>query len=303
MKNVPPFDETCGCGPDRPPRGWALITGASSGLGRALAVRCYAGGWGVILVARREDLLRDLAAELTGPDVDAPATPPTPPRVLSVPLDLALPDALDRLEAAIAAAGLSRECVTLLLNNAGVGDHGLFLDLTPGRREEMIALNVAALTRLAHFFAPHMRPGATICNIASVAAFTPGPLMAVYYATKAYALSLGQALHQELRPRGVRVVTACPGPFRSEFHGRAGIGGASAPGSAGRLPSAERVADRVLAAVRRGRAVAPLGAAAWIWAVLGPRLPRGVARRFIRFLQDRRRCRCSQSEGDKSPSL
>lgn len=270
-----PGDEGCGCGFNPPPRGWALITGASSGLGRALARRCLDAGWGLILVARREEALRE------------PAWSERP--VLAIPLDLARPDAPRRLDDAIAEAGLSRGCVTLLLNNAGTGDYGLFLDLTPERREEMIALNVAALTRLVHLFAPVMRPGSTICNIASVAAFTPGPLMAVYYATKAYVLSLGQALHQELQPRGVRVVTVCPGPFQSEFHRQAGIGGVTAGQGRGYLPSADWVAERVLLAVRRRRAVVPIGAAAALWAFVGPRLPRGIARRLIRFLQDRRR--------------
>lgn len=277
----------CCCEGSRPPRGWALITGASSGLGRSLARLCLDSGWGVVLVARRERALRELAGELEAAGPAGPAGPAgTAPVVLPVVLDLADADAVDRLCATLDQESIPLQCITLVINNAGVGDHGLFLDLPADRMEEMIAVNVGAVTRLAHRFAPAMRPGAVICTVASVAAFVPGPLMAVYYATKAYTLSLGEALHQELKPRGVRVVTVCPGPFRSEFHARAGIGGA---GAEQRLPSAEHVARRVMAAVRRGRAVAPVGAGSTVWAVVGPRLPRALARRFIGFLQARRR--------------
>ncbi len=249
---------------------WALITGASSGLGRALARRCARDGWNLVLVARRQEALQELARQLEAV------------QVLTVPLDLRRNDAIDHLQERLAAAQIPLSRVGMLINNAGVGDHGPFTDLPADRLEAMLQVNVAAVTRLVYRFAREMTPGSTICTVASVAAFTPGPLMAVYYATKAYVLSLGEALHRELHPRGIRVVTVCPGPFRSEFHAAAGIREARG------LPSEDRVARRVLAAIRRGRPVAPVGFGARVWAWVGPRLPRSWAVRIIHALQRRR---------------
>lgn len=264
-------------------RGWALVTGASSGLGRALARRCVVAGWDVVLVARRKEALREIAGELEHAQ-RARGTGHTPSRaqIHVVALDLAAERAIERLEAELATAGIDPASITLLVNNAGVGELGPFIKNTTEQIDAAIALNVRAVTQVVHRFAPLMRPGSTICTIASVAAFAPGPLMAVYYATKAYALSLGEALHEELRPRGIRVVTVCPGPFRSGFHASAGIR------AAGRLPTSDMVAVRVMRAVKRGRAVTPIGFGAWIWALTAPRLPRVFARRIIGWLQARR---------------
>jgi uncharacterized protein len=258
-------------------RGRALITGASSGLGRALAFRCARSGWDLLLVARRETELRELAGAISAEEGLAAVD------VAVIALDLCLPDAIPQLESGLAAIGIRPEEFTLLINNAGTGDHGPFLESEPARLDRAIALNIQVPTRLTRRLAPDMRPGGTICMIASVAAFTPGPLMATYYATKSYLLSLGEALHEELRPRGLRVTVACPGPFRSAFHAAAGIN------STERLPSADSIAAGVLAAIRRGRVVAPLGAGPWLWSLIGPRLPRFLARRLVHRVQLRRR--------------
>lgn len=257
-------------------RGRALITGASSGLGRALAFRCARMGWDLLLVARREKELRDLAIAIT-------AESSTEVNVAVIPLDLCVPGAIRSLESQLAGRNIRLEEITLLVNNAGIGDYGPFLESEPDRLQQAITLNVQVPTELTRRLAPAMKPGGAICMIASVAAFSPGPLMATYYATKAYLLSLGEALHEELRPRGLRVTVACPGPFHSAFHAAAGIGAIE------RLPSADRIAKAILKAVHSGRVVAPIGAGPLVWALIGPRLPRFPVRRMVHCVQRRRR--------------
>ena len=186
----------------------ALVTGASAGLGvefaRALAKR----GRRLVLAARRKDRLDALAAELGN--------------ARAVAVDLAEAGSVARLMADIEAAG---EQVELLVNNAGFGLKGRFAALDGARQREMIDLNVAALTELCRAVAPGMieRRSGAILNVASTAAFQPGPGMAVYFATKAYVLSLSEALHEELKPHGIHVSALCPGPTRTEFGAVAGF--------------------------------------------------------------------------------
>jgi len=161
------------------------------------------------LAARRTDRIESLAGELGN--------------ARAVTADLAKPDGVDRLMRNIADAG---EHVELLVNNAGFGLGGRFAELDAKRQREMIDLNVGALTDLARAVAPGMieRKSGGILNVASTAAFQPGPGMAVYFATKAYVLSLSEALHEELRPHGIKVSALCPGPTRTEFGVVAGFG-------------------------------------------------------------------------------
>ena len=180
----------------------ALVTGASAGLGVDFARQLAAQGRRLVLVARRLDLLAKLADELG----DARA----------VELDLSLPDAADRLLADLAAHG---EHVELLVNNAGFGLTGRFAALDGKRQRQMIDLNCGALTELAHAVLPAMldRGSGAILNVASTAAFQPGPGMAVYFATKAFVLSFSEALHEEVKGKGVTVTALCPGPTATEF--------------------------------------------------------------------------------------
>jgi short-subunit dehydrogenase len=184
-------------------RAVTLITGASAGLGAEFARACAARGEALALVARRRDRLEALKAELAG-DVHIFAA------------DLALPGAAQSLIAELAAEGLA---VGTLINNAGFGLAGKFAERPLERQREMIDLNVRTLTELCHLVIPGMRAAGkgAICNVASTAAFQPGPNMAVYYATKAYVLSFTEALHHELRDTGIRVSALCPGPTTSEF--------------------------------------------------------------------------------------
>jgi len=188
----------------------ALITGASAGLGAEFARQLARRGTRLVLVARREDRLQTLADEVGNARVIA--------------ADLSAHHAADRLVADLDAAG---DEVELLINNAGFGQIGRFASLDAKRQREMIDLNIGTLTDLCRVIAPRMieRKSGGILNIASTAAFQPGPNMAVYFATKAYVLSFTEALHEELKPLGVHVSALCPGPTRTEFGDVAGFGG------------------------------------------------------------------------------
>jgi uncharacterized protein len=194
-----------------PSRPTALVTGASGGIGRDLAKLLAAGGHDLILVARSVDALDLLAAELRREHGVAAAV---------VGADLSEADAGARVAAEVEARGLR---VDVLVNNAGVGLYGAYLE-TDGERElRMIQLNVMALTQLTKLLLPAMaaRRSGRIMNVASVAAFQPGPYMAVYYATKAYVLSYSEALAEELSGSGVTVTCLCPGVTSTNFQATA----------------------------------------------------------------------------------
>lgn len=188
----------------------ALITGASAGLGVEFARQLSRRGFALVLAARRKDRLEALAREVG----DARA----------VAIDLSKASAAAKLIADVEAAG---EQVELLVNNAGFGLIGQFAELDAKRERQMIDLNVGALTDLCRAVAPQMmaRRSGGILNVASTGAFQPGPKMAVYFATKAFVLSLSEALHEELKPHNVKVTCLCPGPTRTEFGEVAGFGG------------------------------------------------------------------------------
>ncbi len=185
----------------------ALVTGASSGIGEAIARELAQRGANVVLTARRAERLTALAAELSGLGIKAEAAP----------CDLADP-------AARAALAASHASTDILVNNAGLGVFGMFADADWNGLDQMLNVNVVALTHLTHLFAAGMsqRGFGRIMLVASTAAFQPVPLYAGYAATKAYVLSLGEALDVELKPNGVRVSTLCPGVTESEFFGVAG---------------------------------------------------------------------------------
>jgi short-subunit dehydrogenase len=189
-------------------RSIALITGSSAGLGVDFARQLAAQGRTLVLVARRKDRLDALAAQLGN--------------ARAVELDLSEAGAVDRLMADLAANG---EQVELLVNNAGFGLTGRFAKLDGKRQRQMIDLNCGALTELAHAVLPGMieRQSGAILNVASTAAFQPGPGMAVYFATKAFVLSFSEALHEEVKHQGVSVSALCPGPTATEFGQVAGF--------------------------------------------------------------------------------
>jgi len=188
----------------------ALVTGASAGLGVEFARQLSERGRRLVLAARRKERLEGLAAELG--------------KARAVAIDLSKKDAAAKLMADLEANG---EEIDLLVNNAGFGLIGRFAKADAKRLRQMIDLNVGTLTDLCRAVAPRMidRKSGGIINVASTAAFQPGPNMAVYFATKAFVLSLTEALHEELKPHGVHVTCLCPGPTRTEFGDVAGFGG------------------------------------------------------------------------------
>lgn len=188
--------------------GVALITGASAGLGVEFARQLSSKGHRLVLAARRKDRLDALVAELGN--------------ARAIEIDLSQPGATAVLMSDLREAG---DQVDILVNNAGFGLRGPFAELDAARQREMIDLNCGALTELCRAVAPAMleRRSGAILNVASTAAFQPGPWMAVYFATKAYVLSFTEALHEELKPHGVKVSALCPGPTRTEFGAVAGF--------------------------------------------------------------------------------
>jgi uncharacterized protein len=189
-----------------------LITGASAGIGAELARVFAAHGHELVLVARRQDRLEVLADEIAATGK---------PRPVVLPADLEQRDAAIKIRGQLLLLELEPEIV---VNNAGFGLVGSATALSRDEQLGMIDLNVRVLTELSLIFAESLiRHRGGILNVASVAAFLPGPSMAVYYATKAFVLSFTEALHQELAGRGVRVTALCPGPVVTEFQARSGM--------------------------------------------------------------------------------
>lgn len=245
-----------------------LITGASAGLGAEFARQCVTRGDEVVLVARRRDRLQALAVELG-------------PMAHVIEADLAGSEAPTRIVAEATRRGL---WVRTLINNAGFGVAGAFAALPLARQLEMVDLNIRALTELCHAVLGEMRrrgEGA-ILNVASTAAFQAGPHMAVYYASKAYVLSLSEALHQELKGSGIGVTALCPGPTATEFFAVAGA-------ADGRLA---RMATEPVAVVRAGldgltrnKAIVIPGAMNKLTAQSNRLLPRAAMRRIVARLK------------------
>jgi uncharacterized protein len=229
-------------------RSRALVTGASSGIGLAFARRLAASGYDLVVVARSGGRLHELADELKrdhGADTEVLAA------------DLTAEDGLAAVEARLRDAA---QPVDLLVNNAGFATFGRFADLPLAKELEEIELNVVALVRLSHAVLPGLleRKRGGIINVASLAAYQPGPYEATYCATKAFVNSFSQAIHEEVRGAGLTVLSLCPGLTRTEFQEKGG-------GDASEMPkllsqSAEEVAETAIKAFRRGRAVKVPGA-------------------------------------------
>jgi short-subunit dehydrogenase len=207
-----------------------LITGASSGIGRALAHLFAADGYALVLVARRATALEELANEIAQRDG-------VPARAL--PADLTESDAPARIASELRQLGVT---VDVLVNNAGFALQGSFASLPLDRQLSMVMLNVTALTALTHHLLPDMirRGRGGVLNVGSTAGFQPGPFMAVYYATKAYVNSFSQALGEELQGSGLKVSCLAPGPTATGFASEAGA--TESPLFAGVTATADEVA-------------------------------------------------------------
>jgi short-subunit dehydrogenase len=226
----------------------ALVTGASSGIGEALAHELASRGHDLVLVARSEPTLERVAAELRERH-GAGAT------VIS--MDLATPGAGTALADELVTSGVEPD---VLVNNAGFADFGEFMAADPAKLVMMANLNMVTLTELTRLVGARMvqRGSGRILNIASTAGFMPGPLMAQYYATKAYVLSLGEALADELSGTGVTITTLCPGPTASGFQDRAEMGDSKLVNGKA-LDSAASVAATGVDAMLAGKPVAVVG--------------------------------------------
>jgi short-subunit dehydrogenase len=194
------------------PRPVTLITGASAGIGVALARVFSRYGHELALVARREDRLQELADEIAAAGARRP---------IVITCDLSKPGAAQQVGKALLEQGAEPQFV---INNAGFGLVGPATARDRDEQLQMIDLNVRILTELSIAFVDSLvRHRGGLLNVGSIAGFLPGPGMAVYYATKAYVLSFTEALHSELTPRGIKVAVLCPGPVPTEFQARAGV--------------------------------------------------------------------------------
>ena len=245
----------------------ALITGASSGIGADLARLFARDGYNLVLVARREAKLRELGVAATV--IAADLTDPAAPR---------------RIAGELRAKSID---VDVLVNNAGVGLTGAFAETDLRKELEMIQVNIVALTELTKLLLPGMvaRRRGRILNVASTAAFQPGPLMAVYYATKAYVLSFSEAIAEELRETGVTVTALCPGPTETGFADAANVG-ATRLFTMTRPATSADVARAGYEAMQRGRRVVIPGAKNKLLAQSVRVSPRRLVTTIVRKMQE-----------------
>ncbi len=254
----------------------ALVTGASSGIGLDLAKRFAAEGYDVALVARSEGKLKEVAAALEAEHKV---------RTHVVTADLAKPGAADGLVAALEARAIE---VDVLVNNAGYASYGAFAETDLADELNMIQVNVVALTHLTKLLVRKMvaRREGRVLNLASTAAFQPGPLMAVYYATKAYVLSFSEALANETQGTGVSVTCLCPGPTKTGFQERAKM-------EESKLVKGKEIMDSLTVAragyeaLHRGQAVVIPGFMNKMMAQSVRFLPRSAITSIVRKVQDR----------------
>ncbi len=253
----------------------ALITGASTGIGYELAKFFSRNGHPLVLVSRNKERLDKIAGELKkefGVSV----------KVLAK--DLSRPGAASEIFEELERESLA---VDILVNNAGFGTHGLFYETALNPQLEMIQVNVTCLTHLTRLFLPGMlaRRRGRILNVASTAAFQPGPLMAVYFATKAYVLSFTEALANELGGTGVSATVLCPGATKTEFQERAGIKGMKLLKMG--MMDAETVAGMGYRALMDGEPVVIAGWRNKILAFLVRFAPRSLVMWAVRFFQEK----------------
>ena len=258
-----------------PPSETVLITGASSGIGRELSLVFAENGSNVVLVARNRDKLEAMARLIRERHTV---------RVDVLPKDLADAGAAESLDADLRAAGVN---VDVLVNNAGFGALGPFAEISLDRQRQMIQLNILALTELTRLLLPAMRQRCRggILNVASTAAFQPGPFMAVYYASKAYVLSFTAALAEELRGEPVTATCLCPGPTHTGFASKADA--EHSPLFEKLAMEAPEVARQGYRGFRAGKTVVVVGLTNKLGAFSTRLAPRWVAARLVRSLHAR----------------
>jgi hypothetical protein len=251
----------------------ALVTGASGGIGRELATRLARDGHDLVVVARSEEKLIELGNRLQN---DYGVT------VTVVVKDLADPDSPAEIQSALDDRDIE---IDILVNNAGFATYGRFLDTDLDTERDELQVNVVAVTELTKRFLPGMveRGEGKVLNVASTAAFQPGPLMAVYYASKAYVLSFSEALTTELDGTGVSVTALCPGPTDTGFQSRADMGASKLV--QGGLQDPAEVARAGYRGMQAGEAVVVPGVRNKLLTVAVRLLPRSVVRSMVKRAQ------------------
>jgi hypothetical protein len=255
-------------------KGTALVTGASGGIGRDFALKLAGEGYDVVLAARSTGKLEDVAKEVEKHGV----------RGIVVESDLSRPDAPVALFDAVRNQGLK---IDVLINNAGFATYGRFDTLEIDQELAMINLNVTALVHLTRLFLPEMvaRGHGRIVNVASTAAFQPGPLMANYYASKAYVLYFSEAIANELKDTGVTVTALCPVPTASGFQERAGMEGVKLVKSG--LMSSQDVVNIGYTAMEKGKPVVIPGFKNKLLAQSSRFVPRKTTVKIVRNMQEK----------------
>ncbi len=254
-----------------------LITGASSGLGTELAKLFAKDKHDIVLVARSENKLKTLANEL---QQSFGIT------VTVIAKDLSIATELDALYNEINAANIK---IDFLVNNAGFGDYGLFAESDWHKQQEMINVNIIALTKLTHLFLPEMlkRKFGKILNVASTAAFQPGPTMSIYYATKSFVLHFSEAISNELEGTGITVTTLCPGAFESGFQATAALE-ESRLVKGKKLPTSKDIATFGYRHFLKGSRVCIPGFMNNIMASSIRFTPRGLVLKIVRYMQNKK---------------
>jgi uncharacterized protein len=250
----------------------ALITGASGGIGYEFAKNLAQRGVNLVLVARSEPKLNQIKAELE--------------KSYGIKVEVLAQDLGDSLAPSAIYSALQNSQIDILINNAGFGDFGAFSDTNWEKESQMIDLNIKALTHLTKLFLPAMkqRKNGKILNVASTAAFQPGPLMAVYYATKAFVLSFSEALASELEGTGVTVTTLCPGPTESGFQAASAMEDSKLV-KGKKMPTAKEVADFGIQAMFKGKRVVVHGFMNRLLSGLIPFLPRKMVTNIVKNMQ------------------
>ncbi|MBN8251537.1 SDR family oxidoreductase [Priestia flexa] len=255
-------------------KGYALITGASGGIGRQLAYHFAEDGYSLVLVARSKENLEELKKELENN--------------YSISVLISIKDLSKQEEALKLYDEIKQQRITVqfLVNNAGFGLYGTFIETSWAEEADMIDLNIKTLTYLTKLFLPEMveRNEGRILNIASVASFLPGPLMAVYYATKAYVLSFTEALENELKDTNITISALCPGPTKTGFSDRANLS-SSKLFESGAL-HVEDVAKVGYEQFMRGKTIIIPGAKFKVATMLPRFFPRKLITKVVRSIQE-----------------
>jgi uncharacterized protein len=247
--------------------GYALVTGATSGIGLEIALNFARDGINLILVARTENKLMEIKEKIeTEYGIE----------VLILAKDLTREEAPDEIYEEVEKRGIR---VDFLINNAGFGSFGRLKDTDYETEKDLVKLNVLSLLQMNKLFVPLMaaRHYGYVMNVASLAAFMPGPVMANYYASKAYVLSLSEAMHEELKQDGIKVTALCPGPVRTNFQERAQLQKTDTAKSF--IMEAKKVADVGYLALWRGKAVVVPGTFEKIVPIIAKLLPRSLVRK------------------------